>query len=261
MTVKTTPLVLVTSLLISTIAPQNVFAEKSNDALKKAVLSADGIFWNAYNTCKVKSMSDYLSKDVEFYHDKHGLTSTEAELTKSIQGNLCSGSNRVRREVVKDSLKFYPLNNYGGILSGEHVFYVYEEGKEEHLDGIAKFTHVWKNTGDELKMTRILSYDHKAISRLDTSTVNLPAETFAMYIGKYSGPQTGNIKIGLTPQGDSLTMAAEGIFLNIHPESSSLFFSKEMPLTFEFVKGSNSHVIKMIVRENGSIVEEAKRIN
>jgi hypothetical protein len=43
----------------------------------------------------------------------------------------------------------------------------------------------------------------------------------------------------------------------LHPESESLFFTTDRDLTFEFVK-AESKVSKLVVREHGSVVEEAK---
>jgi hypothetical protein len=43
----------------------------------------------------------------------------------------------------------------------------------------------------------------------------------------------------------------------LHPESENLFFITERDLTFEFVK-EGSKVSKIIVREHGAVVEEAK---
>jgi len=46
----------------------------------------------------------------------------------------------------------------------------------------------------------------------------------------------------------------------LYPETKNIFFSKERDLTFEFVKKDNK-MKKMIVRENGNIVEEVAFIN
>jgi hypothetical protein len=48
--------------------------------------------------------------------------------------------------------------------------------------------------------------------------------------------------------------------LTILPQSETLFFSKEAPLTFEFVKNADNKVANMIVRENGKIVDEVGRV-
>jgi hypothetical protein len=43
----------------------------------------------------------------------------------------------------------------------------------------------------------------------------------------------------------------------LHPESESVFFTTDRDLTFEFVK-QGTKASKIIVREHGAIVEEAK---
>ncbi len=75
------------------------------------------------------------------------------------------------------------------------------------------------------------------------------------YMGAYKGPQTGTI----TVKADSglLVLQAGNNTFSVYPEAVNLFFIKERDLTFEFVKGSNNKVQKMVMRENGDIVEEA----
>jgi hypothetical protein len=40
------------------------------------------------------------------------------------------------------------------------VFYIKEAGRDEFLDGHAKFTHVWLLKDGAWKMSRVLSYSH-----------------------------------------------------------------------------------------------------
>lgn len=116
----------------------------------------------AYNQCDVDKMATFFTPDLEFYHDKSGLTTPLSALISSTRTGLCGNADwRLRREVVKGSLKVYPIAHYGAILSGEHVFYINEKGKEERLDGRANFTHIWRLTNNEWKMSRVLSYDHR----------------------------------------------------------------------------------------------------
>jgi hypothetical protein len=148
------------TLLLSLTMIREAYAQQ-NDDLTRTILSLDSVFWQAYNRCDVEKMETFFTKDVEFYHDKGGLTVTADSLFKSIRKGLCGNENwRLRREVIPGTLKVYPLNNYGAILSGEHLFYINEKGKEEHLDGIARFTHVWRFSDNQWKMHRVLSYDH-----------------------------------------------------------------------------------------------------
>ena len=130
--------------------------------LTKTILHLDSLFWEAYNTCDAEKMSAFFTDDLEFYHDKGGLTTTKASLMESVSKGLCGNANfRLRREAVAGTVRVYPMNNYGALLSGEHYFYINETGKKEFRDGLAKFTHVWRFKDNEWKMHRILSYDHK----------------------------------------------------------------------------------------------------
>lgn len=131
------------------------------EVLKKEVLRLDSLFWEAYNTCDVPGMAQFLSEDLEFYHDRGGLTSPKTALVAGLEQGLCGNANQyLRREAVNGTVEVFPLNNYGAIISGEHLFYVVPKGKEEYLDGIAKFTHVWRYEAGKWTMARVLSYDH-----------------------------------------------------------------------------------------------------
>ena len=129
--------------------------------IKKEVLRLDSLFWQAYNACDVPGMAQFLSEDLEFYHDRGGLTTPKKALVAGLETGLCGNADQhLRREAVKGTVEVFPLQNYGAILSGEHVFYVVPKGKEEYLDGIAKFTHVWRYEDGKWTMARVLSYDH-----------------------------------------------------------------------------------------------------
>jgi hypothetical protein len=129
--------------------------------LTETILHLDSLFWQAYNTCDVDKMATFFTDDMEFYHDKGGLTTTRATLMAVTQKGMCGNSSlRLRREPVKGSAKVFAMNNYGAVLIGEHVFYILEKGKADRLDGRARFTHIWRFKDNEWKMHRVLSYDH-----------------------------------------------------------------------------------------------------
>ena len=127
----------------------------------KMIAYHDSIFWQAYNVCDVEKMSTYFTNDMEFYHDKGGPTFTLAKFKESMKTGLCGNPNwHLRREAVTGTVQAFPLHNYGGLISGEHIFYVKEAGKPEYLDGYGKFTQLWQFKDGQWKMSRILSYDH-----------------------------------------------------------------------------------------------------
>ncbi|MBQ0735515.1 DUF4440 domain-containing protein [Aquimarina celericrescens] len=238
----------------------NSQSNTDNQNLETTILKLDNEFWESYNTCDLDKFRTFFIEDFEFYHDKGGLTSGLSQMMKSVETGLCGTKNpRVRREVVEGSVHIYPLNNYGAIINGNHKFFVTEKGKKEVLTEIAKFTPVWQHKNDEWKMTRVLSYDHQhAPQNTNKKEASLTDNILMQYIGTYQAPDTGTVTV--SKKDNLLEINAEKMQATIYPQSESLFFHKQSPLTFEFIKDVNNKVIKFIVRENGNIVEEAKKV-
>ncbi|WP_219008347.1 DUF4440 domain-containing protein [Aquimarina litoralis] len=233
---------------------------KSSDEITNTILKLDAEFWQSYNTCNIEKFRTFFIEDFEFYHDKGGLTKGLQKMMSSVKNGLCNPEGpRVRRAVVEGSVAVYPLNNYGAIISGEHLFYVSENGKEERLAEIAKFTHVWQYKDNTWAMTRALSYDHQpAPQNTDKKEVSVSDKILDQYIGTYKAPQTGTVVI--TKKNKVLEIKAGKMQSIVYPQTESLFFHKQSPLTFEFVKDENKIVSKMVVRENGKVVEEASKV-
>jgi Domain of unknown function (DUF4440) len=142
------------------------FSQDEKD-IKKQIMSKDAKFWNSYNSCNTNTMQEFLSNDVEFYHDKGGITIGAESLINSLKQNLCSNLDlKIRREADSNSIEVYLLEKdnvvYGAILKGNHSFYITKTNEKEFLSGKAKFTHLWLLKDNHWKMTRILSYDHKS---------------------------------------------------------------------------------------------------
>jgi hypothetical protein len=135
-------------LALSLILALPIFAQNEKDSPTETILHEDGLFWDAYNRCDVEKMSQFFWPDVEFYHDKGGPTIGLAALEETFRKNLCGKPNfRLRREAIAETVKVFPLQKdnetYGAVLSGEHYFYINDNGKPEYRDGMAKFFHVW----------------------------------------------------------------------------------------------------------------------
>lgn len=129
--------------------------------LETKILALDKAFFDAFNSCNIEACAAFLTEDLEFYHDKGGMTTTREDMLATTKQNLCSRPGwKMRREPVAVTLKVYPLEGYGAVLTGDHQFYVTENGKEQ-LTGKAKFTHIWLFKDGTWKMSRIISYDHQ----------------------------------------------------------------------------------------------------
>lgn len=238
-------------------------AQNNDQQLYAVILHSDSLFWQAYNNCDVSKMMSYFSEDIEFYHDKGGITIGIPAMAQSFEKGVCGNRDNftLRREVIDSSIKVFPLKKdgviYGAILTGAHLFYIQNKGKKEYADGLAKFTHLWLLKNGSWKMTRVLSYDHGPAPYINKrKAITLPADVLRTYAGKYKGPQTAAMTI--TAEAGSLIMLIGDKKFSLYAEKENLFFSKERDLTFEFIKKGNE-VIKVIVRERDEVTEELQR--
>jgi len=238
-----------------------VFAQKEEQNLVNTIILKDSLFWTAYNNCYFENMQQYFTDDVEFYHDKGGITTGAKDMVVSIKNNICGNEDRkIRREAVQGSIKVFPMKKegtiYGAIISGEHLFYIKEKGKNEYVDGLAKFTHLWILKDSIWKMYRLISYDHGPAPYINKrKEIQLPASVLNQFEGKYKGPQTGIITV--KRREGLLVLSFANTQMLLYPESNNSFFTKERDLSFEFVKDDKGNVFKLVVREHGAITEEA----
>ncbi|MBC3757566.1 DUF4440 domain-containing protein [Hyunsoonleella sp. SJ7] len=244
--------------ILTSLEAQNYNLKKQE--IEKAIAYHDSVFWQAFNDCDFAVLKNYVSEDLEFYHDKNGISNGKMVFLETLKKNLCSKKDnwKLTRVPVPKTIKIYPLGNYGAVISGEHSFYISENHKPKYKDGNAKFTHLWLLLENQWKMTRVLSYDHKSPSEdKKQKKVTLTKETLEIYTGVYSTDKMGDIVINSTS--DCLQLNAGNMKFMIYPKSKTTFFHNKRPLTFEFVKDDHGKAIKMVVRENGEIVEKATK--
>lgn len=113
--------------------------------------------FEAFNACDLDTFAAFTADGLEFYHDRDGLI-TKQQVLEAVRKNICG---KVRRELVSGSVEVYPIPNHGALETGVHRFYEVAQGKPDKLVGIAKYAHVWRQTNDGWKLSRVLSYDHK----------------------------------------------------------------------------------------------------
>ena len=129
---------------------------------EQRVRAADAAFWLAFNHCDEAAMAKLLAPDVEFYHDKTGLTASRAAVVQSLMKGPCGTPGlHVRREAVAGSVAYDPVPGHGAILTGRHRFYAQDGAAPERLDGEARFAVVWRSANGRWQMRRILSYAHR----------------------------------------------------------------------------------------------------
>src|SRR3989337_397519 len=107
---KTSILLLATSLLFVCPFSNPLLAQSEKQNLTNSILLKDNLFWVAYNNCDIENMQQFFTEDVEFYHDKGGLTLGMENLIRSLRKNLCGKGNlKLRREAIKESIKVFSL--------------------------------------------------------------------------------------------------------------------------------------------------------
>jgi hypothetical protein len=134
---------------ISTPVSQNLYAE---------IAHMDSVMFDAFNAYDVEKLKTTFSDDLEFYHDKGGLSDykqTMENFSKLFENNKTTG---LRRDLVKGSLEVYPVKDYGAIETCLHKFCHVENGKDDC--GTFKNVMVWQKKDGQWKVTRVISYDH-----------------------------------------------------------------------------------------------------
>ncbi|MDQ3667682.1 MAG: nuclear transport factor 2 family protein [Acidobacteriota bacterium] len=119
--------------------------------LYERIAALDAALFDSYNACDIDKVGTFFTEDLEFYHEKGGLTLSRKSSLDIMRTNLCGeNSNRVRRELVRGSLEVHPISNYGAVETGEHRFYLTQKGQKEKLDGIGKL--LWHKKDVEWKI-------------------------------------------------------------------------------------------------------------
>jgi len=140
---------------------------QENSELYKTIISKDSLLFNiGFNTCDISQFENLLSENLEFIHDKDGI-SDKNEFLYNLKNGLCGSPDKYqsRRELLKGSTEIYPLYKndtiYGAIQVGAHRFYETIIGKEERFGSSAKFSNVWLLENGKWKLTKSLSYSHE----------------------------------------------------------------------------------------------------
>lgn len=133
--------------------------EKKPPASKElfdTIFRLDSSLFKAFNEKNTEAFIQYFDKDLEFYHDKSGLTDYAFNVNV-FRTNFAKGGD-LTRTLVKEEMEVYPIPGYGAVQIASHRFCHTENGKPDC--GTFKFIHVWKRTAEGWKITRIISVDH-----------------------------------------------------------------------------------------------------
>jgi ketosteroid isomerase-like protein len=110
--------------------------------------------------CDAAKANAIFADDVEFYHDKDGLSSGEQvrENTRRLTAS-CPREKGVTRTIVPGSLRVYPIEGYGAVQVGVHRF----DERGAATSTVARFVSVWRMQDGEWRLARVLSLDHRSV--------------------------------------------------------------------------------------------------
>jgi Domain of unknown function (DUF4440) len=127
-----------------------------------ALAQADSLLFDAsFATCDYTRAAAFLAPDIEFYHDLTGFHAGNVvrDDFRSLTTN-CPAKKGVRREVVRGSVRVYPIKDFGAVQMGEHVF---REARVSTYTA-ARFVHLWRNVSGRWVLSRVMSFDHQPIA-------------------------------------------------------------------------------------------------
>lgn len=126
--------------------------------LYEQIATLDSALFDAVNARDLATCERMFTKDLEFYHDRDGVTNY-AQNVDSFRRQFAL-PERIRRELDDSTLEVYPIKDFGAIESGVHYFYTSYPGQKEQLTATAKFVHVWQHKNGKWQISRVVSYDH-----------------------------------------------------------------------------------------------------
>ena len=136
------------------------FGAEPEPSLFETISRLDAAVFDAFNHCsspaELEKHASYFDENVEFYHDNGGVTWNRKDMLANTARNVCG---HFRRELVPGTLEVYPIKDFGAIEQGEHRFCPFDSGR---CDGMADFVIVWRQDGELWRITRVLSYAHRA---------------------------------------------------------------------------------------------------
>lgn len=211
------------------------------------------LFEVGFNQCNLEMMEALVMDDIEFYHDKDGITKSKRKFMNSVRENLCrSGKNVSKRFLDKTSLEVFPLYNgstlYGAIQNGTHSF-----GQTK-----ANFSHLWLVEENEWKISRVMSYNHHLEEPvLKTNFVDVPVNELEKYVGIYEfSPEfvlTVRIKDGRLYGGSQ----GQEVVINCYQKHK--FIDDEQTHDLEFIVDQKGNVASLLMKGSGMEMTASKK--
>jgi len=100
----------------------------------------------------MEKQKEIYANDIEFFHDKSGLSTSKSDILEATKNNICG---KVTRSLIKGSIEVYPINNYGAVEIGYHKFFNNQE--PDAPSNPSKFIIMWHYEKEQWKITKVIS--------------------------------------------------------------------------------------------------------
>jgi Domain of unknown function (DUF4440) len=124
--------------------------------LYNTIAHMDSVLFDAFNNHELQILQDVFAPNVEFYHDRDGLS--DYQTTMNNFRRVFAATPDLHRELVAGTLEVYPLPGYGAVETGEHRFTLTRNGQK--VTAVYKFTNIWQYKNDRWQVTRTISVGH-----------------------------------------------------------------------------------------------------
>jgi len=136
----------------------------STPTLTATILEQDSLLFAAFNACDTTTIARYFSPQLEFYHDKSGLTEgaekNVAPIAERCRRIADGSAPRLRRERLAEADEIYPIPGVGALQLGRHRFSQAALGTQGASTAVFGFVHLWRLRDSTWQLTRVFSYDH-----------------------------------------------------------------------------------------------------
>ena len=123
-----------------------------DEKLHATISNMDSIFFDAYNSCNMEKQKEIYADDIEFFHDKSGLSTSKSDILEATENNICG---KVTRSLIEGSIEVYPIHDYGAVEIGYHKFFNNRE--PDAPSNPSKFIILWKKVAEKWKITKVIS--------------------------------------------------------------------------------------------------------
>lgn len=158
------PLFLIAAALAQGDAPPPTGGPVADVALIQELADLDSqLFTAAFDSCDIGLIDRLIADDLEFYHDKAGLSYGSGD--EFLADVNCLGREEgdpvFARSLIPGTLMTYQIGEDYALQTGRHEFYQVMEDAPDILRETAPFIHLWHRAGPSWELFRVISYDHR----------------------------------------------------------------------------------------------------